>query len=273
MSMTATPTRLPVTAGPRLRLVVRIVGSVVAATALIGALFNAFNTIAFEDFADKATFSAAELSEVETVVVRNTAGHSEVRVGSDDDVRLATTGTEGLFGLDRANRVSGDQLLLESSCPASFATHCRVDQVVAVPNHLAVDVRGRHGDVRVSGVSQPVNVDSRFGRIELADLSGPVRVRHGFGVIEAHGLSAPSVDVISQFGETTLVFTGVPGDVRVDTRFGQTVIELPDDGTTYRVTGETQFGDRVIEVRTDPASDQVLHVDHQFGDVIIRYTR
>lgn len=271
--MTTARPPLPVSAGPRLRRAVRIGGSLLTIGTLAVALLGALNSIAYEDFSVETAYSATELAGVDTVRLQNSAGHSEVRGHDGGDALVTTRGTDGIFGADHGNEVSSGALRIDGSCSVGIATRCRVDHTVAVPDDLAVEVRARFGDVWVSGIGGPVDVDAQFGRVDLSDLSGPVDVRHRFGVVDARGITAATVELSHEFGQTTLVFAEAPTEVRVDSRFGLTVVEVPDDGTTYRVTGTHEFGDRTVEVRTDPASDQVIHVDHEFGDVIIRYAR
>lgn len=271
--MTATRHPDPVSATPRMRRAVRIVGSVVAGLILAVSLFRVLSAIAYDDYVVDTSYPAAEVAGVELLAVDNSAGHTEVRGAPGGGVQLSTEVTDGLFRARHDHRIQGDRLRVDADCPVGFATRCRVDHRVTVPDRFGVEARGRFGDVTVTGITGPVDVDGGFGRVELTGLAGSLRVRHGFGTIEARGLTAPSVDVSNQFGETTLVFATAPTDVRVDAQFGATVIELPDDGTAYRVTGAGDLGNRSVEVRTDPSSERSLHVDHQFGDLTIRYTR
>ncbi|MGY6502383.1 MAG: hypothetical protein ACXIVQ_15975 [Acidimicrobiales bacterium] len=263
----------PVTAGPRLRTTARVVGSVFAVIVLAGTGFSLLNTIAYEHFSVDTSYTGTQLARVESVVLDNSGGGGEIRGTSQAGASLTTTGTDGLISSRHDSRVAGSVLHVDGSCRGTIGTRCRVHQSAAVPSHLSVEARVRHGDLTVADIAGPVAVDTLFGRVDLTDLSGPLELRHGFGLLQAQGLRSTDVDATHQFGQMTLAFVEAPTSVRVDSRFGQTIVEVPDDGTAYRVTGTIEFGERTVSVRTDPDSERTIHVDHQFGDVTIRYTR
>ena len=278
MNAVATPShdqpdiaRTPVVAGRRFRRVLLWLGSPLTVLFLGFASFNLLTLVAIDEYQVVTTFSTAELSPVEHVAVTNHTGRIEVVGTSTGDARLEIDVTDGLFRADREERVDGDTLRATASCTLWFTTHCRVDQRLWLPADLSVEVRGEHGDVAIDGVAGALRVNGRFGELNLVDTSGPTTIDHGFGSVTARGLTSTEITVSHRFGDTLLSFSEPPDEVRVDSRFGTTTIELPDDGASYRVTGRSTLGDRRIEVRTDVDSERTIHVDSRFGDVTIRY--
>ena len=262
-----------VVAGPRLRRVLLWVGSAVTVVALLLVGFRLLAQVAYDQYVVTEAIDATQLAGVNQVRVSNTAGSITVVASDITDASVTLDVVDGLFAADRSVAIRSGELRVDTSCDVWFATHCRVDQRVAMPASLPLDVRGRHGHVRIEGASAPLRVDGRFGDLVVEGAAGPVSIDHGFGRVTAAGLGGAEVDVTLRFGESRLEFAVTPSDVRVDSRFGSTTIEVPDDGTVYRITGTTSFGDRSIQVRTDPDSSNVIHVDSTFGEVTVRYTR
>jgi hypothetical protein len=265
--------RTPVVASRRLRSVLLWLGSVFTVITLLVVGFRLLAQVAYDQYLVTETIEATQLAGVGQVRVANTAGSIDVVVSDRSDASVTLDVTDGLFAADRTVGVRSGVLRVETSCDLWFATHCHVDQRLAVPATLPLEVRGRHGNVRVQGASAALRVDGRFGDLVVQGAGGTVSIDHGFGAVTATDLASTDVDVALRFGESTLGFVVAPSDVRVDSRFGSTTIEVPDDGTVYRVTGTTSFGDRSIQVRTDPDSTNLIHVDSAFGEVTIRYAR
>jgi hypothetical protein len=272
--MTATMKRSePVTASPRLRATVGWVGAAFTVLTLAAAFLKVLSMVAYDQYTLVGAYQPADLAGIDSVLVENSAGGVEVRGSAARSARVTTDVTDGLFRSSHGHARSAGELRVWGSCRASFATHCRVDHVLEVPDHLGLTVRARHGNIVVSGVTGPLDLDGRFGGMDLTGASGPVRLRQSFGALVARDLTAESATVWHRYGETTLSFVEPPREVRVSTQFGTTVVEVPDDGGAFQVTGTSAFGNRSVEVRTDPASDRLIHVDTRFGDVTIRYAR
>lgn len=263
----------PVVASPRLRTVVRWVGAAFTIATLTAGFFKLLTTFAFDQNTTSATYTTAQLAAVDEVSIQNTAGDVVVRGGPSSDATVTSDVADGLFRAREWNRVDGDQLTVRGSCPMGFATRCHVHHALDVPAGLDLEVSGQLGTVDVSGMTGALRLGGQFGRMSIDGATGPVRIEHGFGELVASGLASPVVEVSHQFGDTTLTFSEPPTNVQITTQFGTTLVEVPDDGAPYRIRGATQLGNRSVEVRTDPASDRVIHIDTQFGDATIRYAR
>jgi hypothetical protein len=261
----------PVVASPRLRTVVRWVGGIFAIATLAAGSFKLLTTFAYDQNTVTATYSAAELGPVAEVAIRNSAGDVVVRGSRSREATVTSDVADGLFRARDGHRIEGNRLAVWGSCPVGFTTRCHVHHALDVPAGLDVAVTGRLGNIDVAGMTGALRLDSRFGRVSVEQAGGPLTIDHDFGVLTATALTSPTVEVAHEFGDTTISFVEAPTEVRVRTRFGATVIEVPDDGTAYRITGSTDLGVRTVYVRTDPGSDRVIHVDTRFGDATIRY--
>ncbi len=265
--------RRPVAPSPRARRWVIGLASTAAVVLLAGTFFQLLTAIARHEYTVTETWTGADVSAVESARLSNHVGHLEVTGTARDEIRVDVEVTDGLFRARRNEAVVGDQLRTRASCPLWFTTHCRVDQLVTLPADLRTEIDGRHGTVTLTGLAGPVVSDTAFGPLRVAGLAGPTVLRHQFGDLAATGLRSDSLEVRHRFGNTDIEFAEAPTELRVDTQFGTTVIELPDDGAAYRVTGATSFGTRTIDVRTDSESPRHIELDTSFGDAIVRYAR
>ena len=275
MTSIATPLsqRRPVEARPAQRTWIFALASIATVVILAAGFFKLLTMVALDDYSVTATWSGAELAPVERAHLSNSAGHLEVTGGPDESVRVDVDVTDGLFRADREEWIDGDTIRVHAACTLWFATHCRVDQRVQVPAAMPLTVDARHGDVTLRDLSGSLRSDTGFGPLRLVGVTGEVVIRHEFGELHATDLRSPSARVTHRFGDRHLGFSAAPSDVRLVVDFGTTVVEVPNDGSTYHVTGSSSFGHRSIEVRTDPNSERTIHVDSRFGDVTVRYTR
>lgn len=269
--MTATRSSGPVTASPRLRRVMLVVGSVFTVLALAGTVLNLFNQVARHSYTVTHSIEEAALGGVSALEARNSAGSTTITGSSRSDVALTADVVDGLFSADHRHELRADRLRVTGGCRWAFATHCRVDHHLQVPEGFLVEARNRHGDLTLAHLSGPVRTDVRFGALRGDDLHGAVEIDHGFGRVELDGIESQRVSITQRFGEVTVAFVDAPEEIVLDLRFGDAVIELPDDGGAYDVRASSSFGERDIRVRTDASSNRTIRVDHEFGDVTIRY--
>jgi hypothetical protein len=266
-------TTSPVAASPRVRSAFLWMGSAVTVVALTSMLFNLLNAVAWNTYVVEHFVAEAELDGIETIEVRNSAGGIEVIGVGAGGAKLTSEVTDGVFSADHGYRLDAERLVVTGDCRFAFATNCRVDHHLEAPSSLALVLRSNHGDLSVTDTSGPIRADARFGEVTIGRVSGPLEVDNRFGSIRLRDLRSQLVRVEQTFGELQASFIEAPAEVSVVSRFGAVVIEVPDDGGTYAVTGSSSFGERRIEVRTDPDSARRIHVDHDFGDLTIRYPR
>lgn len=248
-------------------------GSVFTILALAAAVFRLLTMIAFDQHFENLTFTPAELGPVTTASIRNTTGNINVVGTAGAEAHVEVDVGDGLFRARHREVIDGQTLTLDASCPFSALTRCRVHHNLQLPAGLGVEAYSRIGNMTVADMEGDVAIDGRFGGVTAERLAGPLTVNHRFGEINARQLDSPSVSVDTRFGAAHLGFATAPQNVQVRSRFGEVAIELPDDGTAYRVIGSSNFGDRNIEIRVDPDSDHVLDVDSAFGAITVRYAR
>jgi len=157
-------------------------------------------------------------------------------VGSDDPVVTVDVTTHG--GVHRPSHsetLVGGHLRLHSGCGFDIISPtCGVDFVVHVPTATAVVA---HAD---------------GATIDLAGTSG-------------------NVDLSINGGDVDMQFGSAPHTIKADVNGGRVVVEIPDDGTAYRVDADAEGGSARIGVRTDPSADRAIDVHANGGDVAVRY--
>jgi hypothetical protein len=198
---------------------------------------------------------------------RQQVGYSGVRVldldvGVEDVEVLAGPGSS--VSLDRTlswswrrpsttERLDGDRLVLRSSCPPSFGRGCSGRLRLVVPADVEVRAHSSGGDVRVSGLTGPLDLSS----------SG--------GDVRGDGLGSESVAAESDAGDVQLVMARPPGRVTATSSGGDVDVRVPGDSTTYRVDASSSAGSRDVDVRIDPGSPRTIRVESSAGDVRVGY--
>ncbi|GAB3572927.1 DUF4097 family beta strand repeat-containing protein [Amycolatopsis endophytica] len=178
---------------------------------------------------------------VSSVRVDNNSG--DVRIRIED---TTTTSVHQVFRYDgdrpgRAFTLDGGQLVLDGC-----GDDCTVDYEVVVPRGTTVNGEVRSGDLTVDGAAS-VDLRASSGDIEVRDITGPVTTNTKSGDIEIH--------------------LATPQDVRAEAASGNVTIQVPP--ASYRIAGETNSGDRTIDIAQDPAGRNVLDVTTRSGDVSV----
>lgn len=179
-------------------------------------------------------------------------GSVRVIAGSGSSTVLTERISQGLRPGSRSVDVVGDRLVATSSCPAFVNTWCSVSYVVEVPEGTVVNIRTRHGDLRVSGPVGPVSVSTRHGDVSIDGAAGVV-------------------DVETRHGDVDIVTSEVPDRVRAVTRHGDVDLVVPDSPDSYLVELSTRNGETVNGVRSDPTSERLIDLSTRHGDVVVRY--
>jgi DUF4097 and DUF4098 domain-containing protein YvlB len=118
-----------------------------------------------------------------------------------------------------------------------------------------------------------MNLSSSDGGIEVHGPTGPLRLDTSDGGISATGLRTGDVRASSSDGSVHLSFLSPPTTVSVASSDGSVLVDVPHDGTAYRVDISTSDGSRTVDVPTDPASDRHIAVSTQDGSVQITTLR
>ncbi|GAA3618745.1 DUF4097 family beta strand repeat-containing protein [Kineosporia mesophila] len=268
---------------------IRILGIALGAC-LIGG--GALTVVAqFATRVENETFSVADpITDLKVDV-----GSGDVRVYADPSltsVHVDVTTRSGLEKATYARSVSDGVLNLTGTCESSWLTagNCSVTFQITVPDDITVTTRTGSGHQIVTDVTKAVTARAGSGDIHLDGLSGDVQARTGSGRISVSRLTSPkaqlrtgSGDIDAVFatgagvlnaraasGDITAWFGGAPTSVTTATGSGDVKIFVPDDGTSYDVSGSSGSGDRHIEVPTG-GSDRQLVARTGSGDVWIKH--
>lgn len=121
---------------------------------------------------------------------------------------------------------------------------------------------GKFEAFRVKG---NVTADLGSGDITLDQLQGKTLVNTGSGRINGTALEN-DVTADADSGDVELTFTSA-STVRVNTGSGRVTVRVPASAGPYKVTAESDSGDRRVDVPTDPAAKYELKLIAGSGDV------
>lgn len=180
--------------------------------------------------------------------------------GGDGDLRVRLdktwTGTE-----PQAHQELSDAGVLEARAECrddllfwTVQSRCETDYSVEVPSGADTVVRADVGEIVIDGLE---------GRLHVASSVAGISAQH---------LRTTGTSIESDVGEIELSFDEVLGDIDVTAEFGDVTILVPDDGTTYDVRIDTELGEGLVHIDTDPVDpDHVITVTADIGEVAIRY--
>lgn len=197
---------------------------------------------------------------VRIVEIDNDSGNVTVRAAE-----VATTTVRQTFRYNWGDHGSGTSLEGGTLRLADCGWQCSVDYEVVVP--LGTTVRGEvdSGNLELDGVAE-VDVEVDSGNITVRNVAGPVKAEADSGDIRGQDLRG-GVEANADSGDVVLRLA-VPGSVTASADSGNVELIVPP--ASYRVTGDTDSGDRTITVPQDPASEFVLDLDSDSGDVTVR---
>ncbi|GAA2385570.1 hypothetical protein GCM10010420_05140 [Streptomyces glaucosporus] len=238
----------------RLRLVQSTTAAVLAA-----ALAGSCGLVPGETFGDGATVDA------EITSVRLESGPGDVTLRGREDLDRVTLERTVEYRGDRpegaTHRVE-DGVLVLGGC----GRRCEVRYTVDVPAGITVTGSTSNGRVTLDKVGA-VDVSTSNGRVELEDVAGPVEVRTNNGRITGRGLRGDGIRAETSNGEVDLALAA-PQDVRVRTSNGDVVLTVP--GARYRVTADSDNGDRNIGVDDDPSGPYTLDLATGNGGITVK---
>ena len=122
----------------------------------------------------------------------------------------------------------------------------------------------------MTGTTAAVDVNADNGSVELASVSGPLDVSTDNGRVEGVDLGSSTVTADSDNGRVALEFSVAPMTVVATTENGSVEVVVPDDGTAYRLSLDTDNGSTNPDVPTDPASDRSITLRTDNGSVTAR---
>lgn len=255
--------------GPRVRRAWRIVASLGVGAVLLFGTYQAIIGLAHEEYTFERSFDADDIATIE---VHNSADGPIRIVGGDTDT-ITVTGhvDDGLRRTGHTERVEGDRLVLDSSCPVYGSSFCSVSYSIEVPRGTDVVASASNSGVTVTDVDGDVDARSDNGRVELARIGGDVDADSDNGSVILSEMTSDEVEATSDNGSVRVQFDRAPHRVDVDSDNGEVEVVVPE-GDAYQVDASTSNGTEFTgEVATDPASDRLIEATSDNGDVIVRH--
>ena len=142
---------------------------------------------------------------------------------------------------------------------------CTVDYEIVVPRGATVTGKLNSGNVELIGIAGG-EIDINSGDTTLRDIGGPLTVDSDSGNIEATGLTG-DLTVEANSGDVTASFDE-PANVTADVDSGSIELTMPQ--AQYQVEGETDSGNRDIQVAVRDDATHRLQLDTDSGDVFVR---
>lgn len=225
-----------------------------------------------------ATATEAVGQRIDKVAIDNDSGNVTVRAGDVTSTQVKQTFS---YRFDRpddtAFDVEGSTLQL-NGC----GWWCTVDYEVTVPEGTTVTGKVDSGNVALTGVASAtveadsgnitlrdiagqvtVNVDS--GNVALHDIGGEITLDADSGNVDGTGLGGAVVANVDS-GDVNLTFAEA-ADVTADIDSGNIDLAMPEG--PYEVVGESDSGERNVQVATDPDAEHILRIEVDSGDLSI----
>jgi hypothetical protein len=264
----------PPPAGPPARLsglraLLLVIGGMAVAVFIFAGTFQIIGGLTQQDVDTPLSFPAG----VSRVVIAVDAGTIEVRGGPRDTVEGDRRVTSGFDRPVITETRVGDTLRLTARCPRYFVHTCSVAYTLDVPRSVSVDVHSDAGRVTVEGIDGEVKARSDAGTVSAADIGGPVDLSSAAGRIEGTDLRGPTATAESSAGRVSLAFTAAPTDVTARSSAGGVEIEVPADGSTYRVAADSSVSEPDVQVATSPDADRSITAVTSAGGVSVTYAQ
>ncbi|MCD5310032.1 DUF4097 family beta strand repeat-containing protein [Kineosporia babensis] len=270
------------------------IGPVRVASIVLGVSLVGVGTLAvITQFATRVQTEAVVVdSPVSSLKVKVPSGDVVLRDGpAGGPVQIEVRTTAALSDPSWSHRVKDGTLTLDGACSGSFLIHnCSVAFEVVLPADVKADLDTGSGDVTVTGMNGGTKAHTGSGDIRLGTIGGDIQARAGSGNVHGTQLDSAraemntgSGDVKAEFtqatsqvnlktgsGDVRVSFGAAPTSVNARTGSGDVRILLPNDGTSYDVSGTTGSGDREIEVPTGSQTHRI-EANTGSGDVRVGY--
>src|SRR5262249_18985032 len=109
------------------------------------------------------------------------------------------------------------------------------------------------------------------GDVSVTGVRGPVQMQSQHGDLDARRLHGRRVDAETDHGSVRVQLAVAPERVTASTSHGDVTAILPRTGDSYRVRLSTDHGDTTNDVRSDPQASRVVDLSTSHGDVTVRY--
>jgi hypothetical protein len=206
--------------------------------------------------------------------VRIASGDVSVAPGPAGSVSMVQTLTWNTTRPKVTETWAGDALTIAMDCSnrSPFPVNdCGVQLQLTVPASVAVQAAADSGDVTVAGLSGDVRAQTTSGDVELDGDTGYIWARAESGGVNGNALRSRRIDAATVSGDLYLTFAAPPTTVSATVESGSATVVVPQS-TTYRVSGQTQSGERTVEAGlADTASPRIITIDTTSGDANLGY--
>lgn len=150
---------------------------------------------------------------------------------------------------------------------------CSIDYSLDLPEAVEVKAKTTSGDVEVTAMAGPLDVETTSGDVRLTGVKGAITVNATSGDVTGRDLACPRASITATSGDVDLDFAAAPQEIRRRGTSGDTTILVPSDRQPYAVQVDTTSGDQTIKVDRSEAATRKIDVESTSGDVRIDYGR
>ena len=261
-----------------------VYGGLILLAGAVGLAGSAMIRPAADDTPAADTFVANTLP-AKTAAVDTSVFHepvSRVRVNADTGwVRIrAGTATTGATVVSRRTSsqstarhhesVGAGLLDVTADCPSGLteaADSCTVNFDITIPRGTDVNVTTSTGDVNVTGTNSPITIRTTSGAIQVHRTTGPVHLTSKVGSVAADQVNGGTVSTETSTGDIRLSFSAAPDRAQATSNTGNVHLEVPKDGTPYRVHADPALGGTHINLPTSSTSLRELELNTNTGRI------
>jgi DUF4097 and DUF4098 domain-containing protein YvlB len=245
--------------------------SLFVAAALLALFLVLVGTYEVIDLASRhTTTERASYDGVRSLVIDDASDVRLTGAPSGAPLEVVTRSTEGLRTPElSAERGSGGELRLDSSCGGFPGGHCSVDYTIHVPAGTVIDAEAGGGDVLAERLTttEPLVLDSSAGDVTAVDVRAPsIELSSSAGDVEARALSADRIGLHSSAGDVIASLAAPAEQLRAESSAGDVELLVPNE--VYRVDATSSAGDVDDgDLRTDPSAERTITAHSSAGDV------
>ena len=237
----------------------------------------------------------------------NVTGQLTIKPTAASQATLTGTAHYSFVRAPLAEHTSAGISTLGYGCEFPVGT-CELDATVTVPATVTtLTAHSGGGNATVTGTTGPVNLSTGDGNLSVGHASGPLTLNTDSGSIQVSairsatlsassgdgniqaagvtsatitantdsgdidgsGISTATITASSGDGDIEIAFTGVPGDVHVNTDSGNVTLLLPPGSTEYDVTANTDQGSVNDTLPRNASSSHVITATSGDGNITL----
>ena len=175
---TQTPTVVPPSRSPRVRVAWTVAGLVVAIAIIPALALTLIGSAAYQPLPARQRVFTVPIT---AVTVETSSGNITVDRGTGVGTVVRTSGVHGLTDPTDVEHVVGHTLVIRSSCGSMFFNdRCSRNYVLQLPSAAAVTAESTQGDVTIAGTERSVSAHSDQGDVTVTAVAR-ARCRHRAG--------------------------------------------------------------------------------------------